>query len=238
MAVRGRAFLSEQADNNRLRYNKDGLSGAKPITRPVSAMTNYRRNFIPGGSFFFTVNLAERRLRLLTEHIDLLREAFRRVRRRHPIPKIDAIVVLPDHLHAIWTLPGDDADFALRWRLIKSTSSHGLHGGERISKSRAAKGERGIWQRRYWEHTLGDETASLATPTIFTTIRSSMAMSTGFGTGRLHRFIGWSGSASIRSTGPAMPLTMQRTLASDDFTAVELLNDVASPKAIAFQKGR
>jgi len=120
-------------------------------------MTNYRRNFIPGGSFFFTVNLAERRLRLLTDHIDLLREAFRHVRRRHP-SEIDAIVVLPDHLHAIWTLPGDDADFALRWRLIKSTFSYGLHRGERVSKSRAAKSERGIWQRRYWEHTLRDET--------------------------------------------------------------------------------
>jgi putative transposase len=64
---------------------------------------------------------------------------------------------LPDHLHAIWTLLEQDADFALRWRLIKSAFSHGLPRGERISASRAAKGERGIWQRRYWEHTLRDE---------------------------------------------------------------------------------
>jgi putative transposase len=78
-------------------------------------MTNYRRNFIFGGNFFFTVNLAERRLRLLTDHIDLLRKAFRDVRRSHPF-EIDAIVILPDHLHAVWTLPQDDADFALRWR--------------------------------------------------------------------------------------------------------------------------
>ncbi|MGB8400770.1 REP-associated tyrosine transposase [Bradyrhizobium sp.] len=118
-------------------------------------MTDYRRNFIAGGSFFFTVNLAERRLRLLTEHIDELRAAFRDVRRQHSFA-IDAMVVLPDHLHAAWTLPEGDADFATRWRLIKSGFSRRLPAGERISGSRAAKGERGIWQRRYWEHTIRD----------------------------------------------------------------------------------
>src|SRR5712664_828296 len=86
-------------------------------------MTNYRRNFIAGGSFFFTVNLAERRRRrLLTEHVDELRSAFRETRRHHPFT-IDAMVVLPDHLHAVWTMPEDDADFATRWRLIKSAFS-------------------------------------------------------------------------------------------------------------------
>jgi putative transposase len=119
-------------------------------------MTNYRRNFLPGASYFFTVNLADRRLRLLTEHIGALRSAFRETRTRHGFT-IDAIVVLPDHLHAIWTLPEGDADFALRWRLIKSAFSRALPGGERVSQSRAEKGERGIWQRRYWEHTLRDE---------------------------------------------------------------------------------
>jgi len=119
-------------------------------------MTDYRRNFIAGGSFFFTVNLAERRLRLLTEHIDELRAALRQTRRHHPFT-IDAMVVLPDHLHAVWTLPEGDADFATRWRLIKSAFSRSLATGERISDSRAAKGERGIWQRRYWEDTIRDE---------------------------------------------------------------------------------
>ena len=75
----------------------------------VPAMIFYRRNFIAGGSFFFTVNLAERRLRLLTQHIDELRSAFRETRRRHPFT-IDAMVVLPDHLHAVWTLPEGDAE--------------------------------------------------------------------------------------------------------------------------------
>jgi putative transposase len=119
-------------------------------------VTNYRRNFLLGGSYFFTVNLADRRLGLLAENIGLLREAFRSVRARHPFT-IDAAVVLPDHLHMIWALPKDDADFALRWRLIKSAFARGLPRGERISASRAGKGERGIWQRRYWEHTLRDQ---------------------------------------------------------------------------------
>ena len=119
-------------------------------------MPDYRRNHAPGGSFFFTVNLADRRLRLLTEHIDALRAAFRETRRHHPFC-IDAMVVLPDHLHAIWTLPESDDDFATRWRLIKSTFSRHVAAGERISQSRISKGERGIWQRRYWEHTLRNE---------------------------------------------------------------------------------
>jgi putative transposase len=119
-------------------------------------MTDYRRNFIAGGSFFFTVNLAERRLRLLTDHIEELRAALRETRRNHPFT-INAMVVLPDHLHAVWTLPDGDADFARRWRLVKSTFSRNLPTGERISESRAAKGERGIWQRRYWQHTIRDE---------------------------------------------------------------------------------
>jgi len=119
-------------------------------------MTNYRRNFVPGGSYFFTVNLLDRRSRLLTHNINLLRSAFRYTRVRHPFT-IEAIVILPDHLHAIWTLPDNEADFAVRWRLIKSAFSRGLPDGERISESRSSKGERGIWQRRYWEHTLRDE---------------------------------------------------------------------------------
>jgi putative transposase len=119
-------------------------------------MISYRRNFIAGGSFFFTVNLAERQLGLLTDHVDELRAAFRRARRDHPFTT-DAMVVLPDHLHVVWTLPDGDADFATRWRLIKSAFSRDSMLGERISASRAARGERGIWQRRYWEHTIRDE---------------------------------------------------------------------------------
>src|SRR3954451_7680881 len=99
------------------------------------------------GSFLFTVNLAERRLALLTEHIDALRIAFRDTRLHHPFT-IEAMVVLPDHLHTVWTLPAGDAGFAKRWQLIKSAFSRSLPSGEPVSDSRAAKGERGIWQRR------------------------------------------------------------------------------------------
>jgi putative transposase len=105
-------------------------------------MTGDRRNFIPGGSFFFTVNLVDRRLQLLTEHIDELRAAFREVHQHHPFTT-DAVVVLPDHLHTVWTLPDGDADFATRWRQIKSAFSRKLAPTEPISVSRAAKGERG-----------------------------------------------------------------------------------------------
>jgi len=119
-------------------------------------MTSYRRNFVPGGSFFFTVNLLDRRSRLLTEHIGALRTAFRETKMRHPF-SVEAIVVLPDHLHAMWTLPEGDCDFATRWRLINASFSRALPAVERVSESRASKGERGIWQRRYWEHTLRDE---------------------------------------------------------------------------------
>jgi putative transposase len=114
-------------------------------------MTNYRRNFVPGGSYFFTVNLADRSSRLLTDHIDLLRTAFRNARVRQAFT-IDAIVILPDHLHAIWSLPEGDADFATRWRHVKAMFSRASPTRERISESRLRKGERGIWQRRYWEH--------------------------------------------------------------------------------------
>ncbi|GAB4062975.1 transposase [Uliginosibacterium sediminicola] len=119
-------------------------------------MTDYRRNRVTGGTYFFTVNLLERENRLLVEHIDLLREAVRVVRRRRPF-HIDAWVVLPDHLHAMWTLPTGDSDYSGRWREIKKAFAKGLPKTERLSAVRAAKGERGIWQRRFWEHTIRDD---------------------------------------------------------------------------------
>jgi putative transposase len=119
-------------------------------------MTNYRRNFLPGASYFFTVNLLDRRSRLLTEQIESLRKAFHYAKQRHPF-SIEAMVIMPDHLHAVWTMPESDADYALRWRLIKSAFSRELPLSQPVSRSRSGKGERGIWQRRYWEHTLRDE---------------------------------------------------------------------------------
>lgn len=92
----------------------------------------------------------------MVEHADVLRAVIREVQSRHPF-RIDAMVVLPDHLHAIWTLPMNDKDFSVRWMLIKSGFSRRLPLGERRNKSRMAKGERGIWQRRFWEHLIRDE---------------------------------------------------------------------------------
>ncbi len=119
-------------------------------------MTNYRRNRVPGACYFFTANLADRSQSLLVDHVDSLRSAFRYTLDRHPFT-VDAMVVLPDHLHAVWTLPDGDGDFALRWRLIKTVFSRAIPRTERLSSSREAKGERGIWQRRYWEHTIREE---------------------------------------------------------------------------------
>lgn len=114
-------------------------------------MTEYRRAHVPGATWFFTVNLAQRRgNRLLVQHIDDLRRAFRYVREKHPF-RSDAVVVLPDHLHCIWTLPPGDADFSMRWNLVKGHFSRAVEKGERISQSREKRRERGLWQRRFWE---------------------------------------------------------------------------------------
>lgn len=117
-------------------------------------MTNYRRFYIPGATWFFTVNLAERRdNRLLVEHIDSLRSAFVYAKRRKPFT-MEAVVIMPDHLHTIWRLPLDDADYSSRWSLVKSHFSRTIQNEERISDSRKTRRERGIWQRRYWAHLL------------------------------------------------------------------------------------
>ena len=118
-------------------------------------MVRYRRNFVAGGTFFFTVTLKNRRSSALTDNSDVLRETFQRTRDRQPF-KIDAIVVLPDHLHAIWTLPDGDFDFSGRWRSIKAGMTRDLVKRGHAA-SRNSKGEYDIWQRRFWEHTVRDE---------------------------------------------------------------------------------
>ena len=118
---------------------------------------SYRRVWYPGGTYFFTVNLQQRHNNaLLVERIDLLRATVRTVKHSHPFD-ILAWVVLPDHLHCIWQLPAGDTDFALRWQLIKSRFSRGLPDNEICSSSRCKRRERGIWQRRYWEHLIRDD---------------------------------------------------------------------------------
>ncbi len=119
-------------------------------------MPEYRRNRVPGGTYFFTVNLLERRLSLLTDHIEALRVAVRQTRARQPF-HIDAWVVLPDHLHCVWTLPLGDADYSARWKAIKIAFAKSLPAIESLTPVRRTRGERGIWQRRFWEHTIRDD---------------------------------------------------------------------------------
>jgi putative transposase len=118
-------------------------------------MVNYRRNFVPGGRYFFTVTLADRSSNLLVDHISLLRSSFRAARRERPFT-IDAIVILPEHLHAILTLPPDDADFSGRWRRIKGHFASRLLDSP-IKLARGSNGDLALWQRRFWEHTIRDE---------------------------------------------------------------------------------
>ncbi|MGC3983030.1 MAG: transposase [Steroidobacteraceae bacterium] len=120
-------------------------------------MSDYLRAWIPGGTYFFTVNLAERQNNsLLVDRIALLRRAFREVNASHPF-ELGAIVVLPEHLHCLWHLPSGDNRFDQRWRLIKTAFSRSLIVDEPIAPNRQRRGERGIWQRRYWEHVIRDE---------------------------------------------------------------------------------
>ncbi len=119
---------------------------------------SYRRIYQPGGIYFFTLVLADRSQDSLTRHIDLLRSALLEEKHNHPFALL-AWVVLPDHLHMLWRLPADDSDYPNRLRRFKARFARQLPATEAISDSRRAKQERGIWQRRYWEHLIreGDD---------------------------------------------------------------------------------
>lgn len=119
-------------------------------------MPNYRRNRVPGGAYFFTVNLLDRHSNMLVSEIGALRDAVRQARLMRPF-HIDACVVLPDHLHCLWTLPPGDADFPSRWRMIKALFSRRVAHPEDRRRSLDRKREAGVWQRRYWEHTIRDD---------------------------------------------------------------------------------
>jgi len=124
-------------------------------------MSRYRRVAAAGGCFFFTV-VTERRRRFLTDEASRrwLREAIEVTRVDHPFA-IDAWVLLPDHLHCIWTLPHGDSDFSTRWRLIKRRFSQRakplLQRDDWLSRSKRKHREATIWQRRFWEHRIRDD---------------------------------------------------------------------------------
>ena len=110
-------------------------------------MSDYKRIFEPGGQYFFTVNIQNRRDDLLIRHIEILRKSFKDIAKRHSFKTL-AICVLPDHLHCLWELPEGDSDYPKRWRLIKSGFTRGL---------RNVGYEGPVWQSRYWEHHIRDD---------------------------------------------------------------------------------
>ena len=116
-------------------------------------MSDYRRLFVPGGTYFFTLNLRDRRSDLLVRHVDLLRESWRDVSHTRPFETL-AAVVLPDHMHIVIALPEGDAEYPARLRLLKSGFTRRL---SENAKHKGRKGERNVWQRRYWEHAIRDE---------------------------------------------------------------------------------
>lgn len=118
-------------------------------------MSSYSRPKITGATVFFTVNLTNRKSDLLLHQIKHLREVVRQTQAERPF-HIAAWVVLPDHMHCIWTLPRGDADYATRWRILKSRFSRGMQKGQ-TRQSHLARNERGIWQRRFWEHHIRDQ---------------------------------------------------------------------------------
>ncbi|OAI17936.1 transposase [Methylomonas koyamae] len=118
---------------------------------------DYRRIWQPGGTYFFTINLLQRKNNdMLVQHIQFLRDSIKAVKANHPF-KTHGWVVLPEHMHCLIELPANDTDYATRIRLIKMGFSKAIPKTERRSAIRIKRGERGIWQRRYWEHLIRDE---------------------------------------------------------------------------------
>ncbi len=119
-------------------------------------MSNYTRRHVPGGTYFFTARLQDQSSDLLVSHIDLLRHATRLCMKRWPFV-IEGAVVLPNKLHMIWTLPPGDAAYSKRWRLIKSAFSRHAPAPTHVPAGHLRRGEKGIWQRRFWEHVIRDQ---------------------------------------------------------------------------------
>lgn len=114
-------------------------------------MSHYRRAYIPGGIYFFTVVTLDRvPIFINEERVEVLRQAFRKVMAVRPF-QINAMVVLPEHLHCIWQMPDGDTDYSSRWREIKKAASR------QIDTATNNRNERMVWQRRFWEHAIRDE---------------------------------------------------------------------------------
>ena len=119
-------------------------------------MTKYRRACVPGGTYYFNACLADPASTLLVDQVQLLRHAVSLCQKQRPFT-INAAVVLPAQVQMIWTLPPDDADYAARWRMIKSTFSRHLPVASVRGASMIRRGEKSIWQRRFQEHLIRDQ---------------------------------------------------------------------------------
>lgn len=117
-------------------------------------MATYLRARVDGATFFFTLNLADRRRRLLVDHIDVLRGAFAETKALLPF-RIDAIVILPEHLHCMWTLPRTDSDYSERWRRIKRSFSMALRSAR--APDTPCDNDSAVWQPRFWEHVIRND---------------------------------------------------------------------------------
>ncbi|MFC3908901.1 transposase [Legionella dresdenensis] len=126
-----------------------------PTTKRNIKLVNYRRNFLPGGMFFFTATLHNRKSTLLVDKIELLKEAIHMVKTEYPF-QIRAYVVLPEHMHMIWQLPPRDSNYSLRWQKIKTRFSKAVCKTE-MPVFKSQHNECILWQRRFWEHTIRDE---------------------------------------------------------------------------------
>jgi putative transposase len=135
----------------RLKAHPTGAKVLLTLVGHPQGMSDYRRPRIPGATIFFTVALQARGADTLITQAEALRVAVRRTRAERPF-HIDAAVILPDHLHMIWTLPPGDSDYPNRWRVIKARFSQAVQDEGHPRASHLLRRERGLWQRRYWEH--------------------------------------------------------------------------------------
>jgi putative transposase len=118
-------------------------------------MVHYRRCKIDGGTYFFTVTLKNRNSTILVDHIDDLKKAIKEAKSFLPFT-INALVILPEHIHTIWQLPDNDHAYATRWRIIKSKFTKSLL-NKNIVINKDRHGLYNLWQRRFWEHVIRDE---------------------------------------------------------------------------------
>ncbi len=164
MILRSFGFHLQTASDKGFALNRHSRRSALAKRNPTTDTTHpetmqYRRAYTPGAQYFFTL-VTENRRKIFTNDatINTLRQAFRNVMTKRPFI-IDAAVIMPEHIHCIWTLPPDDADFSTRWRLIKTWFTKHCDSKLRTppSENRKHRGEQAIWQHRYWEHMIRDE---------------------------------------------------------------------------------